>query len=47
MKDGRFINMVALNGDRSGNTSSGYLAIRKSEAFDAQAPSGGLAWLGT
>jgi hypothetical protein len=35
--------MVALNGDRSGNTSSRYPAIRKSEAFDAQAPSGGLA----
>jgi hypothetical protein len=43
MKDGRFIYMVALNGDRSSNTSSKYPTIGRSEASDAQTPSGGLA----
>jgi hypothetical protein len=41
-KDGRFIYMVALNGDRSSNTSSRYRTIGRLEAFDVQTPSGGL-----
>jgi hypothetical protein len=41
--DCRFIYMVALNGDRSSNTSNRYPTIRRSEASDAQTPSGGLA----
>jgi hypothetical protein len=35
--------MVALNGDRSSNTSSRYPTIRRSEASDARTTSGGLA----
>jgi hypothetical protein len=42
-KDGRFIYMVAPNGDRSSNTSSKYPTIERSEASDARTPSGGLA----
>jgi hypothetical protein len=42
-KDIRFIYMVAPNGDRSSNTSSRYPTIGRSEASDAQKPSGGLA----
>jgi hypothetical protein len=38
----RFIRMVAPNGDRSNNTSSRYPTIGRSEASDAQIPSGGL-----
>jgi hypothetical protein len=34
--------MVALNGDRSRNSSSGYLTIGRSEIYDAQTPSAGL-----
>jgi hypothetical protein len=34
--------MVAPNGDRLNNTSSRYLTIGRSEASDAQTPSGGL-----
>jgi hypothetical protein len=41
--DGCFIYMVALNGDRSSNTSNRYPTIRRSEASDARTPSGGLA----
>jgi hypothetical protein len=43
VKDGHFIYMVAPNGDRSSNTSSGYPIIGRSEAFDVRTPSGGLA----
>jgi hypothetical protein len=43
VKDGRFIYMVALNGDRSSNSSSKYPTIGRSEASDAQTTSGGLA----
>jgi hypothetical protein len=43
VKDGRFIYMVAPNGDRSSNTSSRYLTIRRSETSDVQTPSDGLA----
>jgi hypothetical protein len=42
-KDGRFIYMVALNGDRSSNTSNRYPTIERSEASDVQTLSGGLA----
>jgi hypothetical protein len=35
--------MVAPNWDRSRNSSSGYPTIRRSETFDAQTPSAGLA----
>jgi hypothetical protein len=38
------IGMVAPNGDRSNNTSSRYPTIGRSEASDAQTPSGGLVW---
>jgi hypothetical protein len=41
-KDGRFIYIVALNGDRSSNTSSKYPTIERSEASDAQTLSGGF-----
>jgi hypothetical protein len=43
VKDGRFIYMVALNGDRSSNTSSRYSTIGRSEASDARTPIGGFA----
>jgi hypothetical protein len=43
VKDGRFIYMVAPNGDRSSNTSSRYPTIERSEASDARTTSGGLA----
>jgi hypothetical protein len=43
VKDDRFIYMVALNGDRSSNTSSRYPTIGRSQAYDAQTPSCGLA----
>jgi hypothetical protein len=39
---GRLICMVALKGDSSNNTSSRYPTIRRSEAYDARTPSGGL-----
>jgi hypothetical protein len=39
---GRLICMVALNSDRSNNTSSRYPTIRRSEASDIRTPSGGL-----
>jgi hypothetical protein len=42
-KDGHFIYMVALNGDRSSNTSSRYPTIGRSEMSNARTPSGGLA----
>jgi hypothetical protein len=42
-EDGRLILMVAPNGDRSCNSSSGYPTIGRSEMFDAQIPSMGLA----
>jgi hypothetical protein len=42
-EDSRLILIVALNGDRSRNNSSGYPTIRRSETFDAQTPSVGLA----
>jgi hypothetical protein len=42
VEGGRLILMVAPNGDRSYNSSSGYLAIRGSEASDAQTPIVGL-----
>jgi hypothetical protein len=42
-QDGHFIYMVALNGDRTSNTSSRYLTIGRSDASDARTPSGGLA----
>jgi hypothetical protein len=38
-EDGRLIFMVAPNGDRSRNSSSGYPTIRRSEASDARTPS--------
>jgi hypothetical protein len=38
-EDGRLILMVAPNGDRSHNSSSGYPTIERSEASDAQTPS--------
>jgi hypothetical protein len=38
----RLILMVALNGDRSHNSSSRYPTIRRSEASDARTPSTGL-----
>jgi hypothetical protein len=41
-EDKRHIFMVAPNGDRSCNTSSGYLTIERSETSDAQTPSAGL-----
>jgi hypothetical protein len=44
VKDDRFIYMVAPNGDRSSNTSSRYLTIRRSKVSDARTPIGGLAW---
>jgi hypothetical protein len=43
VKDGRFIYMVAPNGDRSSNTSSRYPTIGRSETPDARTLSGGLA----
>jgi hypothetical protein len=42
-KDGRFIYMVASNGDQSSNTSSRYPTIGRSEASNARTLSGGLA----
>jgi hypothetical protein len=42
MEGGRFICMVALNGDRSNNISSKYPTIRRLEASDVRTPSGGL-----
>jgi hypothetical protein len=42
-KDDCFIYKVALNDDRSSNTSNRYPTIRRSEASDARTPSGGLA----
>jgi hypothetical protein len=42
VEGGRLICMVAPNGDRSHNSPSKYPTIRRSEAFDAQTPSGGL-----
>jgi hypothetical protein len=41
-KCGRLIYMVVPNGDRSNNTPSRYPTIERSEASDAQTPSGGL-----
>jgi hypothetical protein len=41
-KDSRLILMVAPNGDRSCNNSSGYPTIGRSETSDAQTPSAGL-----
>jgi hypothetical protein len=41
-KDRRLILMVAPNGDRSRNSSSGYPTIGRSETSDAQTPSAGL-----
>jgi hypothetical protein len=41
-EDNRLILMVAPNGDRSRNSSSGYPTIGRSEASDAQTPSTGL-----
>jgi hypothetical protein len=41
-EDNRLILMVAPNGDRSHNSSSGYPTIGRSETFDAQTPSVGL-----
>jgi hypothetical protein len=43
-KDSRLILMVAPNGDRSRNSSSGYPTIGRSETPDAQTPSVGLVW---
>jgi hypothetical protein len=43
VKDGRFIYMVAPNGDRSSNTSSRYPTIGRSQTYDAQTSSCGLA----
>jgi hypothetical protein len=40
--DSRLILMVAPNGDRSHNSSSGYPTIGRSETSDAQTPSAGL-----
>jgi hypothetical protein len=42
VKDGRLFCMVALNGDRSNNTSNIYPTIGRSETSDARTPSGGL-----
>jgi hypothetical protein len=36
--------MVASNGDRSHNSSSGYPTIRRSETSDVQTPNAGLVW---
>jgi hypothetical protein len=41
-KDNHLILMVAPNGDRSRNSSSGYPTIERSEMSDAQTPSAGL-----
>jgi hypothetical protein len=41
-KDNRLILMVAPNGDRSRNNSSGYPTIERSETSDVQTPSAGL-----
>jgi hypothetical protein len=41
-EDGRLILIVAPNGNRSRNSSSGYPTIERSEAPDAQTPSTGL-----
>jgi hypothetical protein len=41
-EDSRLILMVAPNGDRSHNSSSGYPTIERSETSDAQTPSAGL-----
>jgi hypothetical protein len=41
-KGGCLIYMVALNGDRSNNTSNRYPTIGRSEASDARTPSGGF-----
>jgi hypothetical protein len=41
-EDGRFILVVAPDGDRAHNSSSGYATIRRSDASDAQTPSAGL-----
>jgi hypothetical protein len=41
---GRLICMVALNGDRSHNSSNRYPTIRRSEATDTRTPSSGLVW---
>jgi hypothetical protein len=43
-EDSRLILMVAPNGDRSRNSSSGYPTIGRSETSDAQTPSTGLVW---
>jgi hypothetical protein len=40
-EDGRLILMVAPDGDRARNNSSGYPTIERSEATDAQTPSAG------
>jgi hypothetical protein len=42
VEGGRLIYMVATNGDRLHNCSSRYPTTRRSEASDAQIPSGGL-----
>jgi hypothetical protein len=42
IEDGRLILMVAPDGDRARNSSSGYPTIGRSEATDAQTPSAGL-----
>jgi hypothetical protein len=42
IEDSRLILMVALDGDRAHNSSSGYPTIGRSEATDAQTPSAGL-----
>jgi hypothetical protein len=42
-QDDHFIYMVPPNGDRKSNTFSRYSTIGRSEASDAQTPSGGLA----
>jgi hypothetical protein len=41
-EDGRLILMVAPDGDRAHNSSSGYPTIGRSDATDAQTPSAGL-----
>jgi hypothetical protein len=41
-EDSRLILMVAPNGDRSCNSSSGYPTIERSETSDAQTPNAGL-----
>jgi hypothetical protein len=43
VKDGRFIFMVAPNGDWSSNNSNRYPTIGRSKVSDARTPSGGLA----